>query len=247
VAVSVASFAQVANWFDSNAKTITGQAWSTSDVVVVVGAKEHVGTASIPPPTNANLTFASQASQLTGGVNEPGIQIWTTVAASGQTGQTISFADPGAEVNGYGVWVLSGASGTFANASANLTESAFTFTPTAGSVVIYGHSDWLATSGKTITTGTGTATERVDTTNGTNYGVYLGDWAGVTASSASFGISSYTGTQVARGVIEVLGAGGALTAAADLAVTAGLSSDATLPAPSSTLTFLRPLMTPRTV
>jgi hypothetical protein len=203
MAIAVASFSQVANWFDEPATaSIAGLSWNSTEVVVVVGGKEH-GLNTLAAPTNANLTFTQRVMQRTD-ANESVAAIWTAVAGSSQTSQTIQITDANAQHYGFAVWVLSGASGSFANASGGLTEAGFTFTPTAGSAVIYGCFDWAATSGKTIATGTGTATERVDTTNGTSYGIYLGDWVGVTASSTTFGVTSYTGMQVAHGVIEVL-------------------------------------------
>lgn len=247
MAVSVASFNQVADWFVSTTpRTITGLSWTSGDVVVVVGGAETAST-SVATPTNANLTFALQASETSGGSGEAAIWVWIAVAGSSQSSQTIQATATGGQWWGFAVWVSSGASGSVANATADLTDSAFTFTPTVDSLVIYGHMDWNATSGKTITAGTGTPTERFDA-NGSNYGVYLGDWVNVAASSASFGISSYAGVQIARARIEVLATGGAVTAEANLTVTVGLTSDATLPAPpSGTLTFLRPLTTPRTI
>jgi hypothetical protein len=214
MAVSVVSFSQVSNWFSSpTSQTITSLAWTAGDVIVVVAGKENAfNPTDLSAPTNANLTFTSRASSTSGGSNECAIWCWTATAESSQTGQTITVADISTLSFGFGVWILSGASGSFANASANLTESAFTFTPTADSGVIYGFMDWNAnTSNQTITTGTGTATERVDDGDGASYGQYLGDWMGVAASSTSFGVTSYSGTQVAHVVIEVLAAAAAAT------------------------------------
>lgn len=229
MAVSVSSFAAVANWFaTASPATVTGRAWNSGDVVVVVGGSEN-GDTTLSTPTNANLTFTLRASanNPTTPEDDATAFLWTAVAGSSQTAQTISVAAAGGQSFGFGVWVLPGASGSFANASGDLTESAFTFTPTADSAVIYAHFDWAATTGKTITAGTGTATERADFGDGSNYGGYLGDWVNVTASSASFGISSYTGVQIARVMIEILATGGG--------------------GPAPTLTFVRPLATPRTV
>ena len=210
MAVSVASFNQVADWFVSTSpRTITGLSWNTGDVIVVVGGVEN-NDITLSTPTNANLTFTLRASQTSGGAGEAGIYVWTAVAGSSQTGQTVSLARSAAvQQFGFAVWVCPGGSGSFANASADLTEAAFTFTPTADSLVIYGYFDWNATTGKTITAGTGTPTERADFGNGATYGGYLGDWANVAASSASFGITSYTGVQIARGRIEILAAAAA--------------------------------------
>ncbi len=206
---SVAQFGQVANWFATGAKSVGGLAWSSGDRIYVWGGIENAG-GTIATPTNANLAFQLRVSVTTGGSNQCACWWWEAVAGSSQTGQTISMANPGGNrAAGIMVWVITGASG-FANASANQTASAFGFTPSAGSVVLYGCADWNANqTNQTPTTGTGTATERVDTGDGATYGVNGADWQGVSATSSSFGLTSYSGMTPAHAVIEVLAAAGA--------------------------------------
>lgn len=211
MAVSVVSFNQTAWTNTTTPKTVTGLAWSSGDVIVVMGGLENAG-AALNTPTNANLTFSLQASVTTGGSNEAAAYVWTATAGSAQTSQTISGSrgNPGQHW-GFACWVLTGTSGSVANASANQTESGFTFTPTAGSAVCYFFGDWNAdATGQTLATGTGTGTERADA-SGTQWSWYLGEWVGVTATSTTFGVTSYTGLQVAHAVIEVLASGGGST------------------------------------
>ena len=227
MAASVAQFAQVSDWFvTTTPKSITGLAWTAGDVIVVVAASE-TATVTVQTPTNANLTFSLQASVTDGGNTESGLWIWTATAGSSQSGQTISIArDAQVLMYGAAAWVITGASGSVANASADRTESAFTFAPTAGSVVIYGHVDWNVVAGFTQTTGSGTASERRDQGNVNNYSQYLADWAGVSSSSVAFGVTDYTGTLIGRGRIEVLGSGGT-DFTRDINDTEGLTDTAT--------------------
>jgi hypothetical protein len=94
---------------------------------------------------------------------------------------------------------------SIANASANLTESAFSINPQAGSVIVYGHGDWNATNpqGKTPTTGSGTATERRDAGDGATYGQYICDWEGTTTGAANYGTNNYTSLTVAKAACEI--------------------------------------------
>lgn len=207
MAVSVVSFSQVADWFDNTTThSVSGVSWSSGDVVVVYAAKEN-GITALNTPSNANLSFTLRASQTDGGSGEAPVYIWSAVAGSAQAAQTIQVTTTGTQTWGLAVWVLSGASGSFANATNNRTESTITFTPSAGSGVLYGYADWAAAAaGRTLATGTGIGTERIDTSNGTNYGVYVGDWMGVTAGSTAFGVTSYTGLQIGHLALEVLAA-----------------------------------------
>jgi hypothetical protein len=140
----------------------------------------------------------------TGAGSECNCYLWTATAGSSQTGQTIAMTTTGPAGNhrGLAVWVCTSVT-SVANATTNFTESAFTFTPTAGSIVIYGMADWTPVAGdQTITTATGTPTERFDS-DGANYSVWGGDWVGVTATSQSFGTTTYASMKVAHAVIEV--------------------------------------------
>lgn len=204
MALSVAQFAAVSNWFTTTTpQTITGLAWSSGDIIVVVGLDENAN-AAISTPTNANLTFTLQASVTTGGGSEAEAYVWTATAGSAQTSQTISVAATGGLQFGAAAWVITGSPSGVANATANQTETAPSLTVGAGSVVIFALADFNATTPtKTPLTGSGTATERFDTGNGTNYGVYGAEWVGTSAGTFSFGPNNYTGLQIAQVAIEI--------------------------------------------
>jgi hypothetical protein len=214
MALSVANFYQPANWnaTGSAARDITGVAWSAGDIIVIVGGTENAGT-TLGNPTNANLTIGvPKASVTVGGGNEATCYVWASnAAASSQTAQTIAVTiSNGLARGGIAVWVITGSPTGVANAAANNTEAAFTVNTSAGSVVVYGFFDWSAnTTDQTLTTGSGTPTERMDWGDGVNYGGYGGEWVGVSAGSQSWGVTSYTGTTVAHAVIEVLAPAGA--------------------------------------
>src|SRR5512139_2352733 len=211
MAASVSSFTASALNTTATPKTVTTLSWTAGDVIVVIGGAETADT-TLNNPTNANLTFgAPQASNTAGGAGDCDVYVWRAVAGSTQTGQTIS-CSRGATSGQWGffVWVDTGVSST-ANPSANLTESNFTFTPSAGSIVHYAFFDWNANNtDQTIAAGTGTATERADSRSAA-YGWYAGDWVGVTATSTGFGITDFTGLRIAHGVIEVLASAGSVT------------------------------------
>ena len=84
MAVTVASSAQVANWFTTTSpQTVGGLAWSTGDVVIVFGTAE-TATQTLATPTNANLTFSLRTSITTGGANECPAYLWSAVAGTSQ-------------------------------------------------------------------------------------------------------------------------------------------------------------------
>src|SRR5580765_2070361 len=207
MALSVAQYAQVATWFSSTTpRSVTGLSWSAGDIIVAVSALESSNLSqTLATPTNANLTFTLRASNQTGGGNEAWTYLWTATAASSQSSQSISFASnaTGGQMFGGAVWVISGAPTGVGVNFANLTESLTNLTVANGSVVCYMHADWSATSTFTIATGSGTATERTDVGNGTNYGVYTGEWVGVAAGTFGFGVTSYAGTTISKVAIEI--------------------------------------------
>lgn len=207
--LSVAQFAQVSDWFATGTpKTITGLAWSSGDVIVVITGGESGTDVTAAVPTNANLTFgAAQATAGGGTGTEASIWVYRATAAGAQTGQTISIARTGNLASFGGcAWVITGSPTGTANPTANLNESATSRTVGAGSVVIYGHMDFNATNpqGKTPATGSGSATERRDAGDGSNYGQYMCEWVGTAAGTFSFGTNNYTSLQVSQAIIEVL-------------------------------------------
>lgn len=232
MALSVVSFSTVASgWFNSTTpRSITGVAWSAGDIIVVIGGAENANGA-IGTPTNANLTFgAAKASSTTGAGNECEIYVWASDPAAGaQTGQAIAATKASGSMWGMTAWVITGGPSGIANATANLTESAISRTVTAGSVVVYGLMDWNATNppNKTPATGSGTATERLDQGNTSNYAQYLCEWVGTAAGTFSFGPNSYTSLQVAQVIIEVLAGGGGPTTHPATGVSAGAAGTGT--------------------
>jgi hypothetical protein len=211
VALSVASFAEVSNWFTTGAnnatKTITSQAWSAGDWIVVVTQGENE-FASAVVPTNANLTFGAAKTSQGSATGEANIWIYAAQATSSQSSQTITItltSTNGSRAFGAGVWVVTGQPVTTTNATSNRTESSISRTVVAGSVIIYGLVDFNATNppGKTMLTGSGTSTERRDAGDGASYAQYLGDWVGTAAGTFSFGPNNYTSLSVSQAIIEV--------------------------------------------
>jgi hypothetical protein len=211
VALSVAQFAQVGDWFNAGTPSnITGLSWSTGDIIVVFTGIEHGTSSPVVTPSNANLTFgAAKASEIsdTGG-NDCRVWIWAATAGSGQSSQTIACtrtAGTGTQTFGGAAWVVTGGPSGTTNATANLTESAISRTVSAGSVVIFALLDWNATNppNKTPATGSGSATERRDVGNTSNYAQYIADWVGTSAGTFSFGPNNYTSLKVAQTIIEV--------------------------------------------
>lgn len=209
MALSVVSFTPIANWFLATTPRSTPATlnWGIgAQVVIMGGADTALGT--LGNPTNANLTFgAPKASVATGGGTECEAYVWVSApAGSAQVNQAIQGTEAGSSSHwGIGAWVIEGGPTGFANATANLTETAISRTVTAGSIVCYGFFDFNATNppGKTPLTGSGTATERVDVGNGTNYGIYMADWVGTAAGTFNFGPNNYTAEQVAQVIVEI--------------------------------------------
>jgi hypothetical protein len=204
VALSVASWDVTALDTTTTPKTIASLSWSSGDIIVIVGVVGN-DQATLPVPTNANLTFTQATATAGGGGSEGRFYIWTATAGSSQTGQTIQGTRTVfTEQWGFAVWVVAGSSAGTTNATSNRTEAAISRTVSAGSLVIYAFDDWnAAVTDQTITTGSGTATERADS-NASGHGWYFGDWLGVSAGTFSFGVTSYTGLTVSHGCIEVL-------------------------------------------
>jgi len=208
MAISVSSYTNIGTgWFSTTTpRSSSGISWSQGDIVVVVGGAENaLGT--MGNPSNANLTFgAAKASSTSGGGLEAEIYVWASdPAASAQTGQSIQSTATAGSMFGHAVIVVTGNPVTFANATANLTESSISRTVGQGSVGIFALIDFNATNppGKTPLTGSGTAVERLDQGNGTNYAQYIATWEGMSAGTFSFGPNNYTSLQVAQIFIEV--------------------------------------------
>lgn len=201
--ISVAQYAEVASWFSATTpRNITGVSWSAGDIIVVAGGSEGIAD-TLGTPTNASLTFALQVSTSLGGAFA---YMWTATAASTQSAQTIAGSrSAGAGQWGINCWVITGSPSGLGVSFANGSNAATSLTTAAGSVVCYFGSDFNATNNnETPATGSGTATERADIGNGTNYGVYAAEWVGTSAGSATYGLASYTGWAASQVAIEVL-------------------------------------------
>jgi hypothetical protein len=187
-------------------RDITGCAWGAGDKIVVFNWTSSAPT-TCSAPTNANLTFTPVAgATATPASGEANFYTWEATATGLQTNQTITLnrALSSGQIGGI-VHVISGG-GSIVQADWNRTEAAFSKTVTVGSVVLYGAVDWnLASAGKTITPGSGIATERLDSTDSVNgaYTLYAGDWVGVSAGTFSFGITSYTNWIATHAFVEI--------------------------------------------
>lgn len=209
MALSTAFYQPSSRFASSTPSAITGVAWSAGDIIVVIGVTNNA-TVTLDAPTNANLTFGAADTEQSSGSSESNIYLWQTTAGSSQTGQTINInRSSGSGVFTGAVWVIGGGPAGTANITSNRTESGFSATVSAGSVVIVSCVDWnAAAAGRTIATGSGTATERQDETDGTNYTIWSGDWGGVSAGTFTFGPTDYTGWKVAQAIIEVTASSG---------------------------------------
>lgn len=198
---SVASFTANANWFAVGPKSVTAS-WAAGDVIVVFGAAETAGTTTLNTPTATGLTFTQRAVNDVGANTEAETAIWTAVAGSSGSGVTVQLTDTSGAIQiGLAVWVISSASGSFTALAGTNTEAAYgSVTVGSGDVVIVALADFTAQNppGKAPLTGSGTATERFDTGNGTNYAVWGADWAGTAAGTFTFGPDSYTALQVSQ-------------------------------------------------
>lgn len=217
MALSIAGYYQPSNWFEQSTATrnITGVAWSSGDIIVVVGVTED-NTRTLTAPTNANLTFTQQVASAT--ANECKVYIWTATAGSSQTSQTIaSTISASGSHGGLAVWVITGSPTGIANATLASNETAASITAASGDVVIFLLGDWNATTPtKTPATGSGTATERIDTGNGSTYGIWAAEWVGTAAGTFSFGPNNYTGLKAMQASIRVTApaGGGSVTGTA---------------------------------
>lgn len=200
------AYYQTADMFTTGDTDVTGVSWAEGDFIVVVSGN---GGADLPlnAPTNANLTFSAGPSNTDGGANEAGNRSDYATATSTETGQTIAIAQ-NSTASGSQVWVIHGTAGeTFAvgNTFTSRAESLQSLAVSAGSVVVHYLSDWNASNppGKTPATGSGTATERSDAGNGTNYAFWSADWVGTSATTTTFGPNNFDGLKVGQLAIEI--------------------------------------------
>jgi hypothetical protein len=230
MALSV-TYSQPSDWFygSGTARNITGVAWSSGDIIVVIGVTED-NSRTLTAPTNANLTFTQRVTPGNTG-NECKTYCWSATAGSSQTGQTIAATiSASGSHGGIAVWVVTGSPSGVTGGVTNYTESALSIAVGAGDIVCYAFADWNATTpGKTPATGSGTATERVDTGNGSTYGVYMADWVGTSSGTFSFGPNNYTGLKSSQIALVVQAPTSSDTnAAAEVATTTATANSGTV-------------------
>jgi hypothetical protein len=238
MALSVASWTESAK-NDLVTKTVTGQSWSLGDVVVVKALIDG-SDVSIGVPTNANLTFSQAVDTGDVGSTEDRTYIWTATAGSSQSGQTIS-VDRGATTRQwhFDATVITGSPDGVGVSFGNRDESTTNLTVEAGSVVLYMGADWNnSAAGRTGATGSGTLTERADSTGeaGVHYTYWSGDWVDTAAGTFAFGITSYTSWKCAQAAVEIT-AGGTNGTATPAAISVAVAI------PQATATTSNPFVT----
>lgn len=202
MAASVVSFNSTAV-SATTPQSVSSLSWNEDDVIVVVSDIEGANS-SLGAPTNANLTFTARQTQDNGSANDSEIRAWTAKAGSTQSTQTVQATrSAGSGSWRMQVWVLRGVD-DYTGGWANLNESATAYNPSAGSVIIYAHSDWNATAaGRTPETNSGTVTERIDSQASGIMTTYACEWVGVNAGSDNWGVTSYSGMQIAQLGLEI--------------------------------------------
>lgn len=208
------TFVNSANWFVAADPTVT-VSFSAGDEIVVFGATEATAT-TLATPTATGLTFSAITSA-TAGASEPTAYLWRATAGAGGTSVVITAArggSNGTQMAGLAAWVIGGGVTSVSALAGDNAESGYaSVSAPSGGMVIVALADWNATNppGKTPSTGTGTATERFDTGNTSNYAVWGADWQGTTTSSATYGPNNYTSLRVAKvgAAITLPGGGGA--------------------------------------
>lgn len=173
--------------------------FQAGDVIVAIEG-EASGDGNPAVPTASGLTFTSQQYVNGTAGNNADIRISTAVAASSGTGVTVTATYSGTDPRYLAVYVIAGGSvGSSGQvmAAAQGDSGLINLTPAAGDIVIYATADWWPdTAAKTGVTASGTLTERLDGSVAGLYSYWIGDWAGVSAGSANFGVTSYTTQKV---------------------------------------------------
>lgn len=191
MAASVRGFYEVADWFVDANLTISSVAWQADDVIVVIGMTDEAAIGTLNTPTATGLTFAQQVIGGTG-AGSPWVGIWTATAGSADT-QNISLTQASNPwMNGACCYVVDGATTSgAATFGVNSTQSAFSLTVSAGDSVFYAVGWWITLTNRVQTTGSGTATERKDAGNSSDYNQYIGEWLDTAAGTFDFGWTSY--------------------------------------------------------
>lgn len=204
MALSVASFSTAA--VSGTAPKGPTISWSTGDIIVVVGIIAD-GGGNLATPTATGLTFSASTGATTDSAGgDTSVHFWTATAAASGSSVAVSVSRSGStEQYGVWAWVITGSPSGLGNTAKGSTAANLSVTTSAGSVVLYALGDWNAvTPAETPITGSGTATERVDGSTSGQMGYYLADWVGTSATTASYGITSYSGLDVVHGALEIL-------------------------------------------
>lgn len=183
--------------------------WAAGDIIVVKAASES-GNTVLGTPTATGLTFTLRADEGSTSSSEGSAAIYSATAAASGSGVTVSQAWSGSSGHtGFHWSVWSGASGV-TGGTGNLTEGTTSLTTAAGDAVVAILADWNATTPftRTAATGSGTATEEVETTTG-QYSVWAGRWEGTSATTAGYGLTSYTSLKTASAFLVITAAAGA--------------------------------------
>lgn len=176
-------------------KTVT-LTWAVDDVVVLV-----CPTASdeVLSPTNVTgLTFtAATGNQDRGGSDSNAFIFWAKATAAG-TGVTITVNRTGATDDWGLVGIVYSGVNTVGSSTGDIAESALTMTVSANSAVVFVAADRNATdlSARTMTTASGTSSERYSGAVTSQYGYLIGDWIGTSSGSQSWGLTGYTSPTV---------------------------------------------------
>lgn len=211
MAIAVVSFQRTATGDWGNTGNSLDVSWSAGDLIVVAGTSPYAGD-DFNTPTATGLTFTQRSIMDGGAGTQNKSAMWTAVAGSSGTNVTVGLTTTLPFVVGMVVWVLSGA-GTVTGITGDDNEQAFTVTTSAGDAVLVLMGDFNGASPtRSPTTGSGTATERLDNDNAPStggYGIWAADWIGTSAGTFTFGASSYAGTRDAQvGIVVAAGAGG---------------------------------------
>jgi fibronectin-binding autotransporter adhesin len=194
------TFFAPSDWFADLDPTLTGVSWNAGDEIIVLGIT-GLGTQTLSTPTATGLTFSLVSASPSVDAGDPYVALWRARATADGSSVTISSTRVGGtDPAALAAWVHRGPADVASTLAGNNTESAYSAVSVpAGATVLYALSDWNATT-PTVTplTGSGTATERADTGDATNYGVYACDWQNTAAGSFTFGPSSYAGMIIAQ-------------------------------------------------
>lgn len=208
MATSIASFTLSDSPSVYTATQTATVSWSAGDKIVV-GGIGATGARAIGVPTATGLTFTSTIES-DGSSSTAEVEFFTADAAASGTNVQISVTASGTtDPWCFGVWVVTGNPGAVGNTSQTWTtvdgtSTARSLTTAAGEIVLLIESDWLAASGgQTLTTGSGTSTLRDNTNVSTQYTAVFGDWVGTSATTASYGSTSYSGRRCATAAIVI--------------------------------------------